>query len=97
MLPRKPYVKKQIAWSPRDLAVLETIKGYVIWVFKNDGENVIRLEARVQDPGQCAAALVHAKEKNERCLVYAIGESYGEQCLCLVDIDFLKGKIVEEA
>lgn len=93
MLPRKPYLKKPISWSERDYAVLKDVRGYVIWVFKNDGANVIRLEARVQDPGQCAAALVHAKEHNERCLVYAIGESYGEPCLCLVDVDFLRGKI----
>ncbi len=93
MIPTKPYVKKPIAWSPRDEKVLADVKGYVIRTFFNDGENVIIREARVQDPGQCIAALRAAKEGNFRLLVYAIGVSYEEVCLALVDEDFLVEKL----
>jgi hypothetical protein len=93
MISTKPYVKKPISWSPRDLQVLANIRGYVIRTFSNDGENVIVREARVQCPGQCIAALRVAYDNNLRLLVYAIGESYEEQCLALVDEGFLLGKM----
>ena len=91
MIPTTPYVKKPIAWSPRDVMVLNDVKGYVMRSFTNDGENVIIREVRTQDPGQCVAALRVAKEYNCRLLVYAVGVSYEEQCLALVDEDFLMG------
>lgn len=93
MIPRKPHVKKPIAWSPRDEAVLADIKGYIIRTFTNDKEHVIIREVRTQDPGQCIAALRVAYEYNLRLLVYAVGVSYEEQCLALVDEAFLMGQI----
>jgi hypothetical protein len=93
MIPRKPYVKKPMVHSPRDSTVLEDVRGYLIRTFKNDGTDVIKREARVQEPGQCLAALMAAKASGLRCLVYAIGEAYGEECLAQVDGDFLKSKM----
>lgn len=90
MIPRKPYVPKPLAYSPRDLEVLKDVKGYMIWVFHNDGENVIRRQARVQDPLQCLAAMIAAKANNMRLLVYAIGWVYEEECLAIVDEPWLR-------
>lgn len=79
--------------SPREMEVLADVRGYLIRTFTNDGPRVIIREARIQDPGQCVAAMRHAKERNLRLLVYAIGWVYEEECLALVDEEFLLSQL----
>ena len=89
----RSYTPKPMAHSERGLEVLRTLHGYVIRTLINAGEDVIRNEVRIRDPGQCVAALRRAKECNVRCMVYALGTAYGEECMELVDEDFLLGKM----
>lgn len=90
----KPYVKKPLIHSPRGEAVLENVTGYLICTFRDAGPGTcpIHTKARVQDPGQCIAALRTAKQYNVRCLIYALGIVYGTECQELVDEEFLLTK-----
>lgn len=93
MIPRKPYVPKPMIHSPREEGVLKNIMGYLIRTFHNDGQYRLRSEARVHDPGVALSALLLAKRHNVRCLIYAIGEAYQEECLALVDESILRSKL----
>ena len=89
MIPRKPYEAKPMIHSPRGLEVLASVSGYLIRVIRDGSQTNVR----TQDPGQCLAAMITAKERNARCLVFAIGWAYGEECLELVDDVFLLEKM----
>jgi hypothetical protein len=91
MIPRKPYVKKPMFHSERGLDVLKKVHGYLIRRY--EGSSGLRTEVRLRDPGQCVAALRAAKEANVRLVVYALGMAYGEECMEIVDEEFLLGRM----
>src|SRR5581483_11243415 len=93
MIPRKPYEPKPMAHSPRDYEVFKDVRGYLIRTFHNDGEYRLRAEVRTQDPGQCLAAMLVAKQYNIRLMVYAIGWVFDEECWAMVDELWLRQKI----
>lgn len=93
MIPRKPYVPKPMAHSPRDHDVFNDVRGYMIRTYHNDGEYKLRAQVRTQDAGQCLAAMFVAKANCMRLLVYAIGWVYGEECLALVDEQWLRQRM----
>lgn len=73
--------------------VLASLNSYIILTLTNDGPAVVHRKVKIRDPGQCLAALRVAKANNVRCMVYAVGEAYGEECQELVDEEFLLEKI----
>jgi len=77
----KPYIRKPLIHSPRDEAFLASTKYYLIRTPTG--------EVKVSAPEQCVAALRAAKRVNMRCMVYAVGEAYGEDGLVFVDEEFL--------
>lgn len=79
--------------SERGWMVLASVDSYIILTLTNDGPNVVHRKVKIRDPGQCVSALRSAKLANVRCMVYAVGEAYGEECQELVDEDFLLGKM----
>lgn len=90
-------MKKSLTHSPRGLEVLDNLHAYVIRTLVNNGPDVIKREVKLRDPGQCLAALVASRKSNVRCLVYAVGTAYGEECLEIVDEEFLMEAIKKAA
>jgi hypothetical protein len=90
VIPHKPHVPKPMVVSPRDELVRTSVHQYLIRVIRpGHGEK----SERVTDPAQALAAMTLAKNQDLGCLVYAIGTAYEEECMALVDAEFLRSKM----
>jgi hypothetical protein len=92
LIPHKSFEKKPMVHSPRGETVLANVHDYMIRCIKDDG----RMDIRIRCPGQCVAVLRAAKVNNARVIVFAIGTAFGEECMEIVDEDFLLMKWKEQ-
>lgn len=91
MIPRKPYVKKPLVWTPREQEVLDNVEGYMIRVIR-DG---VEMGGQTTLPGQALAAIREAKKLNPqaRVMVHAYALLHGEISLAIVDEDWLMERL----
>lgn len=83
----KKYVKKSMAYSPRELEVLEEVHGYRIRTYIG---RVWRQSEHLHGAGQALAALLHAKERGLSCMVYAVREIETVEHMAMVDEEHLR-------